>query len=466
MRISPFNHHWFLFLFAAALVFFGCHKPDEITKIELDERMSGGLLATTFDAGVSAYGQPVSGLSPRDEQVFAFGDKMFETQFVQGPAPVFSGLGPLYNQTSCAGCHNREGRGRMPDFGDHYESVFFKISMPGKDIHGAPLPVPGFGHQIQDRAVFGENVEARIEVEWKERDFTFPDGTKASLRYPKFTVKDAYRPFPEGVLLSPRLSRPTYGMGLIDAIPEENILKNSDPTDLNKDGISGKANYVYDFLTGNRHVIGKIGWKASVVNVKSQVARALIEDIGVTSSIFPQKIGADQEQYRSAYIGPGPDVADSVIHALTFYMQSLGVPARRNVDDPDVVKGQSLFNGIGCVKCHVDVQKTKVDSRFKPVSGQTIRPYSDFLLHDMGPDLSDGRPEYEAEGSEWRTPPLWGIGLSKKVSGHGQLLHDGRARSFEEAILWHGGEAEKARTSYTRLTESSRKSLQKFLESL
>jgi CxxC motif-containing protein (DUF1111 family) len=460
------NSPWFACLVSAALVLSGCHEPGEISVPNLDERMSGGLLATTFDAGASAYGQPVAGLSPRDEQVFAFGDKMFDTRFVQGPASVFSGLGPLYNQTSCAGCHNHEGRGRMPDFGDQYESVLFKISLPGKDEYGAPLPVPGFGHQIQDRAVFGENPEARVRVEWLDKDFTFPDGTKTSLRFPNFTVQNAYRPFPAGVLLSPRLTRPNYGMGLVDAIPEENILKNADPNDANKDGISGKANYVFDYINGRNRVLGKIGWKASVVNVKSQVAKALLEDIGVTSSIFPQKIGIDQEQYRSAYVGPGPDVPDSVIHALTFYMQSLCVPARRNVDDPDVVKGQALFNGIGCVKCHVDVQKTKVDSRFRPVSGQTIRPYSDFLLHDMGPDLSDGRPEYEAEASEWRTPPLWGIGLSKKVSGHGQLLHDGRARSFEEAILWHGGEAEKARNSYSRLTAASRKSLQKFLESL
>jgi CxxC motif-containing protein (DUF1111 family) len=466
MSKSYFTPGFGLILFLMLLFITGCQKPAEFSVQDLDERMSGGLMATTFDAGVLAYGQPVSGLSQRDEQVFAFGDKMFETQFVQGPATVFSGLGPLYNQTSCAGCHNREGRGRMPDFGDHYESAFFKISLPGKDEHGAPLPVPGFGHQIQDRAVFGENPEARVRVDWLDKDFTYPDGTKIKLRYPQFTVQNTYRPFPEGVLLSPRLSRPNYGMGLVDAIPEENILRNADPNDANKDGISGKANFVYDFINGRNHVLGKIGWKASVVNVKSQVARAFLEDIGVTSSIFPQKIGFDQEQYRSAYIGPGPDVPDSVIQALTFYMQALCVPARRNVDDPDVVKGQSLFKGIGCVKCHVDVQKTKVDSRFKPVSGQIIRPYSDFLLHDLGPDLSDGRPEYDAEGSEWRTPPLWGIGLSKKVSGHGQLLHDGRARSFEEAILWHGGEAEKVRQTFTRLSATSRKSLLKFLESL
>lgn len=443
----------------------GCKEPEPFPATELDDRMSGGD-ATVFDAGSGAYGHMINGLSPRDQQVHAFGDKMFEASFVQGPAPVFAGLGPLYNQASCVSCHPGEGRGKSPESGNSYESMFFKVSMPGVDLHGGPLPVPGFGHQIQDRAVFGALPEAKVNIVWINSPFIFPDGEKADLRSPQFSVNSTYIPFPTFYLLSPRVGRPNFGMGLIESIEESSILVNADAEDRNKDGISGKPNYVYDPVNQNDHVLGRLGWKASVPSIKGQVSRALVEDMGATTSIFPNKAAEGQEQMKAAYLPSVPDVHDSVLHALVFYMQTLAVPARRNTTDSEVIRGQRLFKSIGCIKCHTDVHTTQVNVRFKPLSGQVIRPYSDFLLHDMGTGLADDRPEYQASGNEWRTPPLWGIGLSKRVSGHGQLLHDGRARNFTEAILWHGGEAQGVKSVFTRLSSKDRSALIRFLESL
>lgn len=462
----------FRFIHITSSLFFGwllilaaCHEPEPFPATELDDRMSGGD-HTHFDAGSGAYGHTMEGLSLRDLQVHSLGDRMFETAFVPGPAPQLIGLGPLYNQKSCAGCHQSEGRGRVPESGSHYESMFFKISMPGMDEHGSPLPVPGFGMQIQDRSIFGAEPEAKVEVTWEYAPFTFPDGEEITLRKPRFQVIQPYMPFPAHAEISPRLARPLVGMGLIEAIEEESIMSHADPSDADGDGISGRPNWVYDFVNAKKNVLGRIGWKASVPDIKGQIARALNEDIGVTNAVFPQKNAEGQRQMAQAWVGSQPDLPDSALHALVFYMQTLSVPARRDVQLPDVRDGKAIFSGIGCQNCHVDVHTTRVDVRFKPLSGQIIRPYSDFLLHDMGPDLADNRPEYAASGQEWRTPPLWGIGLSKKVSGHDQLLHDGRARGFKEAILWHGGEAETVKQRFMRLPAISRKKLIRFLESL
>lgn len=427
--------------------------------------MSGGD-ATVFDAGRGAYGHPMEGLGQRDLQVHTFGDKMFETAFVLGPAPLHPGLGPIFNQNSCSSCHQSEGRGKASEGGTSYESLFFRISMPGEDGNGGPIPVPNFGFQIQDRAVFGIKPEAKVNTGWEIRKVQFSDGEEVELRQPVYDIQNPYTDLPSGVLISPRVARPVFGMGLIEAIDEASILAHADPTDADGNGISGKPNYVYDYITGKQKVLGRIGWKAGVPDLKGQIARALNEDIGITTSAFPLKNAHGQAQMAGAYLGPNPDLPDSALHALVFYMQTLSVPARRDVKNPDVLEGQSLFKAIGCIRCHVDVQTTRVDVQLKLLSGQIIRPYSDFLLHDMGPELADHRPEFQADGQEWRTAPLWGIGLSKRVSGHNQLLHDGRARGFKEAILWHGGEGEAAKQRFMKLSATSREKVLKFLESL
>ncbi len=445
----------------SGLVIYSCHKTQPFTKDQLDERMSGGD-CTAFDESSGAYGNLIPGLSERDEQFHDVGDKFFETSFIPSGGQA-NGLGPLYHQVSCARCHVNEGRGLPPLGGVPTESFFLRLSMPGEDAHGAPLNVPGFGSQLQDRAVNGFQPEGLVDVSYFETDEFLADGTKVSLRKPTYTIINPYTSLPAGMLMSPRMARPNFGMGLIEAISDASLLKNEDPMDANGDGVSGRANRVYDYLINQANAIGRIGWKAAVPNIKNQAAKALLEDIGITTSVFAKSNAVGQPQAKGDVEA---ELHDSILNSLTFYMQTLAVPARRKVDDPVVKQGQKVFAQSGCIKCHVDLHETNVNVAFKPLSAQLIRPYSDFLLHDMGAGLADGRPEFKASGSEWRTPPLWGIGLSERVNGHTNYLHDGRARTFSEAVMWHSGEAQSAKNNFKNLSTAERETLLKFLGSL
>ncbi len=447
------------FLLATTSIIYSCRKPQTLDDSELDERMSGGD-CTVFDESAGAFGNVIGGLTDEDQRVHDVGDGFFSKTFVpfstNSPAV---GLGPLFNQLSCARCHINEGRGTVPASGQPLQSMFFKLSVPGVDAYGAPLPVQGYGIQLQDKSIAGVNPEGTMQISYSYLSEKLADGTDIQLRQPIYQFDNLYTTMPANVLYSPRIARPNFGMGLIEAISEESILRNADPNDANGDGISGKVNYVYDYITRQGNCIGRIGWKAAVPNIKNQVAKALNEDIGITTSIFPV-------EYETTQQGGKIELPDSIVKALTFYMKTLAVPARRNVKDETVKLGQKLFKASGCVKCHVDKHETATDVSFKPLSGQIIRPYSDFLLHDMGPAIADGRPEFDASGYEWRTPPLWGIGLNQRVNGNTNLLHDGRARNYIEAIMWHGGEAQTAKDNFKKLTKTERDALVKFLESL
>lgn len=446
-------------LLATTSIIYSCRKPQALEDSEWDERMSGGD-CTVFDESAGAFGNVINGLSDEDKRVHGVGDGFFDKTFV--PVSTTSpavGLGPVFNQLSCVRCHINAGRGSPPLSGQPYQSMFFKLSVPGVDTHGAPLPVPGYGAQLQDKAIAGTNPEGTVVITYNYITEKLADGTDVQLRQPIYQFANLYTSMPANVLYSPRVSRSNFGMGLIEAISEESILRSADPNDINGDGISGKVNYVYDYITHQGNCIGRIGWKASVPNIKNQVAKALNEDIGVTTSIFPV-------EYETTQQGGKIELPDSIVNALTFYMKTLAVPARRNVKDEAVRTGKKLFIVSGCVKCHADKHETATDVSFKPLSGQIIRPYSDFLLHDMGPALADGRPEFDATGNEWRTPPLWGIGLNQRVNGNTNLLHDGRARNYTEAVMWHGGEAQSAKDNFKKLTKTERDALVKFLESL
>lgn len=444
----------------------GCRKANEFPDTALDERMSGGQ-ATVFDEGTGAYGHMIPYLTGRDAEFHKVGDFFFGASFVTAPAPKFSGLGPVYNAIGCHRCHVNEGRGKLPAPGQPFEGLFFRISLPGTDAHGDNLPVPGFGHQLQDKAIHGAEPEGNMNLQFDMSAYTLDDGTVVELRKPVFTLAKSYIPMPQDAQFSPRLARPLIGMGLLEAISEESILRHADPADTDGDGISGRPNYVYDHVTGRSRVLGRIGWKAGVPTLKAQLARALLEDIGLTTSVFPQKAALGQPQMQALGEAQGGiDIPDSVLNALTHYMATLAVPARRNVDDPKVLRGQALFVNIGCQKCHVDKHYTSVDVSRPYLSGQVIRPYTDMLLHDMGLGLADDRTDFEATGTEWRTPPLWGIGLTQRISGTINLLHDGRARSFTEAILWHGGEATNTRKRFAALSKAERDDLLAFLHSL
>jgi CxxC motif-containing protein (DUF1111 family) len=254
-----------------------------------------------------------------------------------------------------------------------------------------------------------------------------------------------------------------FGLGLLEAIPEATILANEDPNDANNDGISGVANRVWD-AAAQQTTIGRFGWKAGAPNLIQQTAGAYNGDMGITSPLFPAE---SCEGDRTDCARHEPEVNAATVLAVARYMQTLAVPARRGLDDRDANSGEMTFYQLGCAACHTPTMKTgTLDGVPSIVPNEFIHPYTDLLLHDMGPDLADGRPDFQATGREWRTPPLWGIGLVKVVNGHTRFLHDGRAQDLQEAVLWHGGEAKKSRDAFTALTADARRQLIKFLESL
>lgn len=438
-----------------------CRKPQEFPEEQYDPRLSGGA-ATVFLSNSQAFGAAIPGLSGYDDFMHELGDGLFEQTFVSAPANIFPGLGPLYNNVSCISCHHNDGKG-TPTLGLITSSLLTRISIPGTDEHGGPLSVQGYGGQLQDKATAGKTAEGKITIEYTELPFTFPDGTTASLRKPVYTFSNPYITMPAGYMVSVRLAPPIFGLGLLELIPEATILSFADENDANKDGISGKPNYVYNPQTKQRE-LGRFGLKANNPNIHIQVASAYHQDIGITSYLFPKENSFGQVQYDG--LGDDPELADSMLDATTFYIRTLAVPARRNVTDETALRGEKLFNQLNCSGCHIPTLYSGVDNRLPALSNQRIHPYTDMLLHDMGADLSDGRPDYLADGNEWRTPALWGVGLFAKTNGIPYYLHDGRARTLTEAILWHGGEAQKAKEAFVQLSAADREALLKFLQSL
>ncbi len=435
------------------------------TPINATGALSGGD-TTIFDATSHAFSQPAPNLSPAALDEHLEGDVEFEAVFVTAPAVVNPGLGPIYNNVSCINCHSRDGRGRPPDMDEKLVSMLFRLSLPnsGNEESGnSPIPVPGFGTQLNNRAIYGTPAEGSVKIDYTEQPLTLQDGTRVHLRYPNYSLTNTYHPLPDDLQVSPRVAPVVFGLGLLEAIPEETILENADENDNNGDGISGKPNYVWD-VVNKTYALGRFGWKANQPNLLQQVASAYHDDMGITTSLFPLENSTGQSQLKQNK--PTPEVSDEILDVVTFYVQTLAVPARRDVEDPQVKQGERLFAQAQCLDCHIPTLRTGVLTGVPSVSNQTIHPYTDLLLHDMGPDLADNRPDFQASGYEWRTPPLWGIGLVRTVNGHTNFLHDGRARDLMEAILWHGGEAEKSREIILEMSKSERDALIAFLESL
>jgi CxxC motif-containing protein (DUF1111 family) len=341
--------------------------------------------------------------------------------------------------------------------------LLLRLSIDGQTEHGGPLPVPLYGGQLQTRAILGKVPEATIDVNYTYITESFADGETYELRTPVFTIQNMYAGPVAGMMTSPRIAPPVFGMGLLEAIPDATILSFEDPYDKDGDGISGRANYVWN-IKENRKTLGRFGWKANNPTILQQVAAAYNEDIGITNFLFPAESSYGQSQYVNYY--NQTDLSDSLVYAAAFYTKTLAVPARRNINDPEVIKGKQIFFDAKCVSCHIPKHRTGVSVSFAPLSNQLIFPYTDLLLHDMGTGLADNRPDWLANGQEWRTPPLWGIGLTEVVNGHSNFLHDGRARSLMEAIMWHGGEAANAKQYVKNLPKTDRDALIKFLKSL
>ena len=438
-----------------------CRRPGVFEEASFDPRLSGGE-ATAFDETSRAFGHPVPGLNAQDQYAHDLGDGAIEQTFVTAPAPLNSGLGPLYSNVSCISCHHNDGKGN-PTAGLVNSSLLIRLSIPGTDAHGGALGVPGYGTQLQDLANFGVLPEAKVNISYTENVFTFPDGETSSLRTPAYTLNSPYIPLPATYLMSPRMAPPFFGLGLLQGIPESTLLSFADENDANGDGISGHPNYVWDSLQG-RVLIGRFGLKANNASIAAQVAGAYQQDMGITSSAFRRESVFGQLQFDNR--ADDPELPDSILHAVTFYIKSLAVPARRNVTDPVALQGENIFRILNCSGCHIPTMQTGTDVTLKAISNQRIHPYTDLLLHDMGPGLADNRPDFLATGREWKTPALWGIGLFEKTNGIPFYLHDGRARTIEEAILWHGGEAQNARDRFAALSTADRKALVKFIKSL
>ena len=425
-----------------------------------DELLLGGD-TTVFDASSQAFNFPATGLSDEGLIKHDQGDGSFDAIFVSSPSPVNPGLGPVFNNNSCQSCHANNGRGK-PD--DTLTSLLFRVSVPGESEVGGPNPVTGFGLQLQTRATIGTQKEAGVTIEYTETPGEYGDGTEYSLRTPVYTIIDPYIPIPVEILISPRIAPPVFGIGLLEAIPEDEILADADPADEDGDGISGRPNYVWDFAKATQ-ALGRFGWKANTPTALQQAADAYNQDMGVTSPLFQAESSAGQPQ--SDGLADDPEIDADTLDDTVFYIQSIAVPARREFDS-ESRKGQKLFEEAGCSSCHTPVHTTDIHpTRNEPsLNNQVIFPYTDLLLHDMGDGLADRRPDFLANGREWRTAPLWGVGLTQTTNGHTNFLHDGRARTLEEAILWHSGEAEGAKEFFRTLPAEERVALIKFLSNL
>jgi CxxC motif-containing protein (DUF1111 family) len=437
---------------------------------EPGEEYAGSEAATSFDVTRTAFTKPASALVGDRLDGFFVGNSIFNRNWVTAPSSTIGldGLGPTFNATSCSACHLLDGRGRPPDPGKPMLSALVRLSV--LDPSGAVVAEPSYGDQFNPSSILGVPGEGLVELTWTEEPGQYGDGSPYSLRRPTIGFTNlGFGAMAEGTMTSLRVAPQVAGLGLLELVAEADIVALADPDDADGDGISGRPNRVFDVTAGVDR-LGRFGWKANQPSIFQQSAGAFLGDIGITSSLFSQQnCPPAQGACLAATDGTGDDgveVSNDKLARITFYGMTLAAPGRRHVRDPDVLDGKRLFSDIGCAGCHTPVLHTAASTELPELAGQTIRPYTDLLIHDLGDDLADGRPDFLADGREWRTPPLWGIGLIKTVNGHDLLLHDGRARGVAEAILWHGGEAVAAREAFRALSADDRARLIAFLESL
>lgn len=414
------------------------------------------------------FAEPTSGLDEEDSRFFQAGQVFFhEVWTAVGPTETGNdGLGPLFNADSCAVCHPSTGRRQVPPDGElDAVGLIVRLSIPGANpITGAPLPEPTYGDQLQDRAIGANKPEGTIYTNYVTQRGTYPDGTPFELLWPTVNIRDRnHGPLTEGTLVSARIGAQLIGMGLLEAVPDDAILALSDPGDANSDGVSGRPNVVWNPAT-ERNELGRFGWKANVVELDQQIAQAFHGDLGITSTLIEdENCAPGQDICSSTPSGGTHEVSNERLNALVIYLRLLNVPEPR-MKDSLAQAGSQHFDEFGCASCHTK-SLTTGPSEYSVLSEQTFEPYTDLLLHDLGFDMADDRPDYAATGNEWRTAPLWGLGLVP-VEGDRGLLHDGRARTIEEAILWHGGEGSPSRSRFMNADASDRASLIAFLETL
>lgn len=455
-------------LFPMFLFLTSC-SDDSTSPEDVDPRALTGGGLTVFDGSSQAYGQVASNIVNEDYHLE--GDLLYETGRQSDSSTHFGGLGPTYNNFSCEHCHMQNGR-TAPTLWTHngsgpsYSVFLAAIS----NLDGSA--VEGVGGIIHDQAIVGYEPEARVHVDWSFESHSFADGEAYELATPQYSFTDWYMdnpPAEEDLLVSVRIPLRHIGLGLMMAVDEQTILDLATAQESDPD-ISGRPNWVTD-RNGDR-VVGRIDHKAQNADLTVEVS--WMSDVGVTNNLYPDEPYADQDPTASPEIlAHGPEISDEDMDKVDYYLHTIGVPARRLLDDPEALRGEEVFNQAKCNVCHTPQMHTTTEpvytiggTRVTEVEDQEIHPYTDFLLHDMGLELADGKPDAEATGSEWRTAPLWGVGLQSVVDGHSYFMHDGRARSLMEAIMWHYGEGNVSREYVLNASSEDRAALIRFLESL
>ena len=472
---------FFIIYCVGMLMFSACDNEDgiEVDEITIPEgyALSAGT-STVFLSSSYAFDTDAGWVSGKYTSRFNSGDKLYDDPL--GTSQSQGGLGPVYAGYSCGSCHRNAGRteptlwsnGGSGDFG--FSSLLIYITRK----NGAFFQ--DYGRVVHDNAIIGVKPEGKLKVKYDFQTFEFPDGEKYELAKPNYTITEWYADSiaPEDLFCTVRIPLRHVGMGQMMAIDRNEIEQLAKQSNYPEFGISGKANYIKE---RGKLQLGLSGNKAQHADLTVELGFS--SDMGATNSRFPEEICEGQAQMEQASSQMGLtykqlDVTSDQMEDVDLYMQSLGVPARRNVNDPKVKRGEQMFYQAGCHLCHVTTLHTQPQgsvllnaTRLPWLGGQTIHPYSDYLLHDMGSEimgvgLNDNYVSGLARGNEWRTTPLWGIGLQKIVNGHTYFLHDGRARNLVEAIMWHGGEGEASKNLFAKMNKEDREALITFLESL
>lgn len=482
-----------LAVIALSLLLLVWYGADTLNKsapaIQLSENFPGGDTTVSIRPRAS-FMLPASNLAQEKLPDYHAGKALANQPWIKAPTltDIRDGLGPLFNARTCLTCHVNGGRGRMPENSEQIMLTnLLRLSVPGEDeMHGV-VPEPVYGTQLQSQStalshmlrgkISDDNIskkdvpaEGYVSVSWSTETFTYPDGQSVVLRKPAPIIKQlGYGDMHPDTMIAIRNAPPLHGVGLLQLVPQSAIDKLADPEDKDGDGISGKLNWAWDF-EANKKAPGRFGLKANNASLRIQVASALHGDMGISSPVFPsQNCTEHQTACNNSVHGNdenGFEIREKLLGLMIDFNMSMAVPERRKPDHPMVLQGRELFYKVACNRCHHPAYITAEDDYYPHLSNQKIWPYTDLLLHDMGEALADHRPDYLASGSEWRTPPLWGVGLGRAVNGSDNLLHDGRAQTVEQAILWHGGEAERSKQQFTMLNVDERKALIAFVKSL
>ncbi len=430
---------------------------------------------TTDDITRDAYSQPIPAMLDADRTNFIKGRNLVRQSWVIPPSENrnIAGLGPLYNRISCIACHTGNGRGFAPKSSEEsMRTMLVRLSIPGENLHGSPLPHPAYGSQLNEHGVPGVAGEGRASISYKEKVVKMSDGEQVGLRTPSVIFTElAYGDFPPNMMISARIAPALYGLGLLEAVPDATIIALASA--IKPAGIKGRVNHVWDVVQ-EKAVLGRFGWKANTPNLRQQISDAFVGDMGITSTLFPnENCTAVQTECRQSPSAGDPELSNEQLDQVEFYHLALAPPRSRALNtltpltqSASLQRGATLFKQAQCASCHIPALRTGEFPRLPALANKSIAPYTDFLLHDMGEQLADNRPDFLATGREWRTPPLWGIGLAKKIEPNAGFLHDGRARTLLEAIIWHGGEGAISANMVKSMPSADRQSLLLFLDSL